>query len=319
MRRGFSRMKLHCLDRTLFRSSHSLNGVHLPAPMETHLWYVKPSEVKSESLLKQYFDILSPCERENVLRLQGEELRKSALLARALVRTTIAKYQMNSPVDPRSLKFRKNMHGKPEVCWPSMDDWDPPPLHFNLSHTSSLIACGVTVNSQIGIDVEEKQRSTKHDILSFARRYFSKYEVQLLAAVSDPQAQQREFIKLWTLKEAYVKALGKGFSGAPFKTFTIRFRAVMEGGFKALDESSTKGYEIIVDSVDDPTNVTTSWQFLLLELGGSHYAAICTEKHSALDGKRNAPGKLMVWKTIPFLEDEYVSGTDAVKMICGLQ
>uniref|UniRef100_A0A0R5QMQ8 holo-[acyl-carrier-protein] synthase n=2 Tax=Salvia miltiorrhiza TaxID=226208 RepID=A0A0R5QMQ8_SALMI len=312
-------MKLHCLDRTLFRSSHSLNGVHLPAPMETHLWYVKPSEVKSESLLKQYFDILSPCERENVLRLQGEELRKSALLARALVRTTIAKYQMNSPVDPRSLKFRKNMHGKPEVCWPSMDDWDPPPLHFNLSHTSSLIACGVTVNSQIGIDVEEKQRSTKHDILSFARRYFSKYEVQLLAAVSDPQAQQREFIKLWTLKEAYVKALGKGFSGAPFKTFTIRFRAVMEGGFKALDESSTKGYEIIVDSVDDPTNVTTSWQFLLLELGGSHYAAICTEKHSALDGKRNAPGKLMVWKTIPFLEDEYVSGTDAVKMICGLQ
>lgn len=58
---------------------------------ETHLWYVKPSEVKSESLLKQYSDILSPCERENVLRLQGEELRKSALLARALVRTTIAR------------------------------------------------------------------------------------------------------------------------------------------------------------------------------------------------------------------------------------
>lgn len=28
-------------------------------------------------------------------------------------------------------------------------------------------------------------------------------------------------------------------------------------------------------------------------------------------------GKLLVWKTIPFLEDEYVSGTDAVKTICG--
>lgn len=52
---------------------------------------MNPSEVKSESLLKQYLDILSPCERENVLRLQGEEMRKSALLARALVRTTIAK------------------------------------------------------------------------------------------------------------------------------------------------------------------------------------------------------------------------------------
>lgn len=55
------------------------------------MWYVNPSEVKSESLLKQYLEILSPCERDNVLRLQGEEPRKSALLARALVRTTIAK------------------------------------------------------------------------------------------------------------------------------------------------------------------------------------------------------------------------------------
>ncbi|KAH6830551.1 4'-phosphopantetheinyl transferase superfamily [Perilla frutescens var. hirtella] len=307
-------MKLHCLDRTLFRSSHSLNSIQIPAPTETHLWYVKPSEVKSESLVKQYLDILSPCERENVLRLQGEELRKSALLARALVRTTIARYQMNSQVDPRSLKFRKNMHGKPEVCWPSIDDWDPPPLHFNLSHTSSLIACGVTINSQIGIDVEEKHRSIKHNILSFARRYFSKYEVQFLGAISDPQVQQREFIKLWTLKEAYVKALGKGFSGAPFKTFTIRARGVMEGYVNAKD-SSTKASEIVVDSFDDPTDVISSWQFLLLELAGSHYAAICTEAH----GKTNVPGKLMVWKTIPFLEDEFVSGTDAVKMICGLQ
>lgn len=58
---------------------------------ETHLWYVKPSQVKGESLLKQYLDILSPCEKENVSQMHGEELKKSALLARALVRTTIAR------------------------------------------------------------------------------------------------------------------------------------------------------------------------------------------------------------------------------------
>lgn len=40
-----------------------------------------------------------------------------------------------------------------------------------------------------------------------------------------------------------------------------------------------------MDSIDDPTAVTSSWQFLLLELSGSHYAAICTEKHGALDGR----------------------------------
>nr|XP_027065333.1 uncharacterized protein LOC113691406 [Coffea arabica] len=67
--------------------------------------------------------------------------------------------------------------------------------------------------------------------MSFAQRYFSKHEVQVLSAISDPQLQQQEFIKLWTLKEAYVKALGRGFSDAPFKTFTIRIRSANKGSF----------------------------------------------------------------------------------------
>lgn len=58
---------------------------------ETHFWYILPDEVKSATLLNQYLDILSPCEKENVLRMHGDHLKKSALLARALVRTTIAR------------------------------------------------------------------------------------------------------------------------------------------------------------------------------------------------------------------------------------
>lgn len=58
---------------------------------ETHLWYILPNEVKNASLLSQYLELLSPCEKENVLGMRGDELRKKALLARALVRTTIAR------------------------------------------------------------------------------------------------------------------------------------------------------------------------------------------------------------------------------------
>ena len=101
---------------------------------------------------------------------------------------------------------------------------------------------------QIGIDVEEKHRRIKSNILAFAQHYFSPYEVKVLTAISDPEVQRQEFIKLWTLKvskililnlsqgmmnnfnkcnaftffssvlqfgsrfqEAYVKVLGKGF------------------------------------------------------------------------------------------------------------
>lgn len=58
---------------------------------ETHFWYVLPDEVKSESLLSQYSELLSPREKENLDHMQGDQFKKSALLARVLVRTTIAR------------------------------------------------------------------------------------------------------------------------------------------------------------------------------------------------------------------------------------
>ncbi|KAB5552646.1 hypothetical protein DKX38_009957 [Salix brachista] len=160
--------------------------LQLPSPMETHVWFVLPDEFKSVSLLNQYMELLSPCEKENVLTMRGDQLQKRALLARALVRTTIARLSVasvlqdaivafwdqinNHVVDPRSLKFRKNFHGKPEI----------------------------------GIDVEEKQRKIKNNILAFARRYFSLYEVEHLSMISDSEVQRQEFVKLWTLKVSLV-------------------------------------------------------------------------------------------------------------------
>ncbi|XP_050285459.1 uncharacterized protein LOC126725025 isoform X2 [Quercus robur] len=222
----------------------------------------------------------------------------------------------NSQVEPRSLKFNKNIYGKPEVEWQDVDGSHIPPLHFNISHTSSMIACGVTVNSAIGIDVEEKQRKLKNNILAFARRYFSPYEVGLLTAISDPEFQHQEFIKLWTLKEAYVKALGRGFSAAPFKTFTIRFRTATGGHLS--EHRDSEAFDVVVDSFDDPKNLTSNWQFALIELAGSHYAAVCIEGDRTTEGNGTRPMKLTVRRTIPFVEDECVSGTDAVVAIVGL-
>jgi len=58
---------------------------------ETHLWFIRPDEVKSTSLLKHYSQLLSPSEKDKVLQMRGDELKKNALLARTLVRTTIAR------------------------------------------------------------------------------------------------------------------------------------------------------------------------------------------------------------------------------------
>lgn len=297
------RMRVQSFDTKFFTSSSSLLPLQLPSKMETHMWYASHDDM-TEKLFHQYSGMLSPSEKEHVMRMNTYELKRGALLSRALVRTIIARYNQ---VNPRSLKFRKNIHGKPELEWPENNDWNPPELHFNVSHSSSLVACGVTIDCPIGIDVEDKERKIKHNIMAFARRYFSQQEKKLLKSISDPELQRREFLKLWTFKEAYVKALGRGFSGAPFRTFTIQSMP-NKGGIHPCMKSKSEASEIVVESLEDPASHTRDWQFSLWELAGSHYAAICTKKDPAFSGKRTTK----VWKTIPLVSDEYVSGTDSV-------
>lgn len=74
----------------------------------------------------------------------------------------------------------------------------------------------------------------------------------------------------------------------------------------------------MVESSDNSLDLPSDWKFGLLDLAGSHYAAICTKKDSAVQGKQITPMKLTVWKTIPFVQDECVSGTEAVVIIGGL-
>ncbi|XP_010913670.1 uncharacterized protein [Elaeis guineensis] len=279
LRRNMLPLHSNSLARRPFASPLPLPPASLPSPRETHIWYVVPDELKDASLLYQYMELLSPCERQSVLRMNGERLQKGALLARALVRTTLARYT-DGRLSPKSFKFQKNRFGKPEI----------------------------------GIDIEEKQRKTSNNILSLAHRYFSPVEVAYLKTLADPECRQSEFIRLWTLKEAYVKALGRGFSGTPFKDFTIRLEA--SNSKQVTGELKSDAPSIVVEAVDDPGILMNRWQFALFELNNSHYTAVCMERDvkNPADGENNSL-KLEVWRTLPFVEDECVTETDAVKNI----
>ncbi|RWW59984.1 hypothetical protein BHE74_00033072 [Ensete ventricosum] len=83
----------------------------------------------------------------------------------------------------------------------------------------------------------------------------------------------------------------------------------------------------MIDTAFDSENLTANWQFALVELGGSHLAAICMEKDENMPvllcrwfaaGTEQDFLKLKVWKTLPYVEDKCMSETDAVKNISGL-
>ncbi len=179
-------------------------------PGNIHLWLASDLGTLDPTLAARYAAMLNPEEQARWQRFIYAHDRQRFLLTRALVRTVLAQYL--DVADPASLAFITNAHGKPALAGASN-------INFNLSHTKGLVALAVTSAHQIGVDVEAVNRRV--EMLELAARYFSASENQQLLELSGAEQRER-FFRLWTLKEAYVKARGLGLR-IPLDSFSFSF------------------------------------------------------------------------------------------------
>jgi phosphopantetheinyl transferase len=77
---------------------------------------------------------------------------------------------------------------------------------ISLTHNDQIVACAVSSVNDIGVDVQFP--SPHLHTGEIARRYFSAAEIDWLHGEPD-----HAFYMLWVLKEAYLKALGRGLGG----------------------------------------------------------------------------------------------------------
>lgn len=138
--------------------------------------------------------LLSDDERARADAFKREVHRRRFALVRAALRRAV------SPEDPASVRFREGPWGKPEVDG----------LHVNVSHTDGLALIAATRVGPVGVDVERVREDL--ETLDLSRRYFARREVDALVAL-DPRARARAFVRLWTRKEAVLKAAGRGLGG----------------------------------------------------------------------------------------------------------
>ena len=87
-------------------------------------------------------------------------------------------------------------------------------IHYNISHSGYYVVCAVAA-AEIGIDVERIRRVN----LRIAERFFSPSEIDDLMAC-DEENRMHYFITLWTIKESYLKAIGRGLT-QHLNSFTI--------------------------------------------------------------------------------------------------
>lgn len=135
------------------------------------------------------------------LDVKAQHTHAHALLRECLKKRNI-RYDEGTPLV-------KGRLGKPSLA-------EHPDVHFNLSHAKGITACVVS-DSVCGIDCEAV-RPYRENVV---RRAFSEEEQQLFGTVSGEE-RDRLFTRLWTLKEAYVKAIGIGVS-YPMDTVEFSF------------------------------------------------------------------------------------------------
>ncbi len=213
-------------------------------------WWLPLEQIGSEDwpLLEE---LLIAEERERADRFHFERDRQVYIAAHAICRGLLS-YCLGDR--HQSWRFSVEDHGKPELICPP----HAPRFRVNISHTRGLAAVALTEDHDIGIDVEWLQRDAPTDRL--AERMFAEAEQQRVAQATGAEKLD-VFLNFWTLKEAYVKAIGKGLS-QPLDAFFF--------------DLETLGIAFRDASADDPA----MWHFERYRPGPEHLMALAV-RHPA--------------------------------------
>lgn len=145
-------------------------------------------------LLTQFFSHLSDGRRLKTEKLKYKRDKMLSIGAEVLLHLGL--YRKGLFI--KKLDIAKNKFGKPYLQ-------NHQNIHFNISHSGNLVVCGIA-SCDIGIDVEKKEKIQYETIIES----FSILEKNYV--LSSDEFSSERFLKLWTLKESYLKCKGVGLS-----------------------------------------------------------------------------------------------------------
>jgi 4'-phosphopantetheinyl transferase len=170
----------------------------LPSDNQIDVWAVPLSSTVEESA--RWERVLSSDEQ---LRAARFRFARDAIRFRhchAALRVLLGGY-LN--VSPWELEFTTSVQGKPQLLAES-------PLRFNLAHSENLAVMAFGIIGEVGIDVE-KVAGVKFGE-RIAANYFTSEEADLVRQETSADMRARTFLRLWTRKEAVLKAVGCGLT-----------------------------------------------------------------------------------------------------------
>jgi 4'-phosphopantetheinyl transferase len=167
-----------------------------------HLWTLRVDRL-DEAAVAPWLAALDATERERGARFVMARHRVQFVAAHALLRAALAGL---AGQPPSAWRFVADTHGKPFAHLGP----HPVALSFNLSHTEGMVGVAAVAQAgcAVGFDLEPIARRVD---LAVADRFFFRQEAAWLESLAESE-RTAGFLRLWTLKEAFIKATGKGLT-----------------------------------------------------------------------------------------------------------
>jgi 4'-phosphopantetheinyl transferase len=199
--RPFKEARSALIPRTIWLTPRSyLRGSTGLSDGDVHLWYASLDQFETGPLLHTTLSADEQAERGSFLR---ERDWRRYVVGRSLLRVILGRYL---GIAPGEIRIAYDCHGKPSLEGPR----NVRRLRFNLSHSKGSALYAVTLDREIGVDLECV--SVIPEIGQIADRFFSKQERALIHALRGVR-KYKAFFRIWTQREALLKAGGQGLSG----------------------------------------------------------------------------------------------------------
>ena len=181
---------------------------------------------KNRTVLDQLLPSVSAEKQERVKKIVHINDAFRTVVGELLVRYILQKKYGSIP---KQLVFDKNLYGKPSLS-------QYPLFHYNIAHSGECVVCAVH-DKEIGMDVEKIESFD----LKVAEQFFTIDEYE--DCLKTKEEINTGFYDLWTLKESYVKAQGRGLS-IPLDSFNVKVHSC-----DYIELSDTNTGEIMTDYI----------------------------------------------------------------------
>ena len=218
------------------------------------MWHARPEDVwPTGAAATQALVWLDAAERGRYERFRQPGDRAMFLLGRVMARTLVG---LALGVPPASWRWREGERGRPEIDEPACG------LSFNLAHSAGVVVCALARDAQVGVDIEYRRRPILDPTI--VPRYCSPAEA------ADIQSQGQDgwhdqFLRYWTLKEAYLKARGLGIA---VHLSDLSFELAAAG--------------ITLHFLNSLAGNDAGWAFTLRALGPDHFLATAVSSMGAV-------------------------------------